>query len=131
MPSIVDAVKNNGTAIRDYVHVSDVASAHVVALRYLSEEGETVRLNLGTGKGTSVRQVIRVEEVSNRSIRIKDAARRSGDPGVLVACSDRAKSILGWNPKFSDIRSIISTAWDWTLSQSTESSLAPEAGRRA
>jgi UDP-glucose-4-epimerase GalE len=119
----------DGTAIRDYVHVSDVAAAHVIALRYLSEGGESVRLNLGTGNGSSVRQVIRaVEHISNRSIRMKDAARRPGDPGVLVACSDRARAILGWSPRFSEIRSIISTAWEWTLSQSAHSSQAVVAG---
>lgn len=122
----------DGTAIRDYVHVSDVAAAHVDALRYLEEAGESIRLNLGTGKGTSVRQVIRaVEEVSGRSIRIKEGDRRPGDPGVLVACADRAKGVLGWNPKFRDIASIVSTAWNWELSQSTHSCRAVGVSCRA
>jgi UDP-arabinose 4-epimerase len=104
----------DGTAVRDYVHVCDIAEAHVAALRYLYDGGESIRLNLGTGKGNSVREVIRiVETVSGLHVRTTDGYRRPGDPAVLVACADRARAVLGWQPKFTDLQDMVSTAWKW------------------
>jgi UDP-glucose-4-epimerase GalE len=104
----------DGTAVRDYVHVSDLATAHVSALRHLAAGGESLRLNLGTGQGHSVRQVIRtVEEVSGRVVPVREAPRRPGDPPELVAASGRAREILDWSPRHSDLRNIVATAWGW------------------
>ena len=104
----------DGTAVRDYVHVCDIAEAHVAALRYLYDGGQSTQLNLGTGEGNSVREVIRsVESVSGRHVRTTDGPRRPGDPPVLVACADRAREVLGWRPKFTNWRDMVSTAWKW------------------
>lgn len=104
----------DGAAVRDYVHVCDIADAHVAGLQYLYDGGESVRLNLGTGKGSSVREVVRtVESVSGRRVRTKEGARRPGDPPVLVACADRAREVLGWRPKYTHLRDMVSTAWKW------------------
>ena len=104
----------DGTAIRDYIHVTDLALAHVAALQRLQAEGESMRLNLGTGHGHSVREVIRmVEEVGGRPVPVKEAPRRFGDPPELVAASGRAGELLGWTPRHSDLRNIIATAWRW------------------
>ena len=95
-----DFATPDGTAVRDYVHVSDIASAHVRALHYLDAGGPSTRLNLGSGEGTSVLEVIRaVEQISQKSVRAIRGPRRPGDPAVLVARTDRARSILGWEPK--------------------------------
>lgn len=108
----------DGTAVRDYVHVSDVADAHVSALQYLEAGGVSERLNLGTGKGASVREVIEtVERLSGVSIRMREGHRRPGDPPVLIASPARAEKLLGWKPSYTDIDSIISTAWNWSVSQ--------------
>jgi UDP-glucose 4-epimerase len=104
----------DGTAVRDYVHVCDIAEAHVAALAYLCNGGESIRVNLGTGMGSSVREVIRtVESVSGRHVHTTDGHRRPGDPPVLVGCADRARKVLGWRPKFAELRDIVSTAWKW------------------
>jgi UDP-arabinose 4-epimerase len=104
----------DGTAVRDYVHVTDLAAAHVLALRRLQAGGESMRLNLGTGRGHSVRQVLRaVEEVGGRPVPATEAPRRSGDPPELVAASGRAAALLGWTPRHSDLDNIVATAWRW------------------
>jgi len=104
----------DGTAVRDYVHVSDLAIAHVSALRHLLAGGESLRLNLGTGQGHSVREVIRmVEAVGGREVPVREAPRRPGDPPELVAASGRAREVLGWSPRHSDLRNIVATAWQW------------------
>lgn len=104
----------DGTAIRDYIHVADLAEAHIRALRYLMEGGESVALNLGTGQGHSVRQVIStVERVSGKRVPAHDAPRRAGDPPVLVADSQKAVKVLGWKPHVSDLDTIVQTAWKW------------------
>ncbi len=108
----------DGTAVRDYIHVSDVAAAHVSALKYLDSGGASAQLNLGTGRGVSVRELIKtVERVAGASIPTREEARRPGDPPVLIASSKRAQNLLGWKPTFKDIDSIVSTAWKWSVSQ--------------
>ncbi|MGJ3223610.1 UDP-glucose 4-epimerase GalE [Geobacillus thermoleovorans] len=110
----------DGTAIRDYIHVMDLASAHVLSLKYLLDGGDSVYLNLGTGKGFSVRQVIRaVERLSGKKINVRNAKRRQGDPAVLVANPDLAKDLLGWEPLYQDIETIIDTAWQWARRRSS------------
>ena len=104
----------DGTAIRDYVHVTDLARAHVSALQYLEEGGKSDVFNVGTGIGVSVSQVIEcVELATQHHVRRTAAPRRAGDPEVLVANSAKARSILGWRPQSSDIMTIVETAWRW------------------
>jgi UDP-arabinose 4-epimerase len=104
----------DGTAIRDYIHVSDLASAHLCALSYLERGGQSGAFNLGTGRGHSVLEVIGVvESVSGRSVPKVIAPRRSGDPPILVASAQRAREILQWEPTYSDLRLIIESAWRW------------------
>jgi UDP-glucose-4-epimerase GalE len=103
----------DGTCIRDYVHVDDLAEAHLLALEKL-EPGTALRLNLGTGRGYSVREVIRtVEEVTGKKVPVKEGPRRPGDPAELVAGGDRARSMLGWSPRYTELRPIVETAWNW------------------
>ncbi len=104
----------DGTAIRDYIHVQDLADAHVKAIAHLLRGGESLELNLGTGSGYSVREVIAAaERVTARRIPQREASRRSGDPPSLVAAVERARAALGWSPVLSEIDSIIGTAWAW------------------
>jgi len=104
----------DGTAIRDYIHVTDLAEAHVRALEHLLERGENLQLNLGTGKGSSVRDVIAaVERCADRPVPFRDASRRAGDPSILVADPARAQKILDWSPCHSRLRQIVETAWRW------------------
>jgi UDP-glucose 4-epimerase len=106
----------DGTAIRDYVHVTDLADAHILALEYLRKDGKSEFVNLGTGDGFSVLEVIGVaRRVTSREIRIRKEARRAGDPARLVAEAARARRVLGWSPKMSDLSSIIGSAWEWKL----------------
>jgi UDP-glucose-4-epimerase GalE len=103
----------DGTCIRDYIHVDDLAEAHALALDRL-EDGRELRYNVGTGKGYSVREVIRAaEEVTGRSVPVKEGPRRAGDPAELVAAADRIRGELGWQPKYTDLRPIVETAWNW------------------
>ena len=107
----------DGTAVRDYVHVSDLAAAHVLAVRYLEQGGESTVCNLGTGTGITVRQVIdMVEEVSGRKAPVRLSPRREGDAPELVAEASRARTVLGWTPARSDLRSIIESAYRWHVS---------------
>ena len=104
----------DGTAVRDYIHVQDLAEAHVKALGYLFDGGQTTQVNLGTGTGNSVREVIdAVERVTGRTVPRREVARRAGDPPELVADPSKANGLLGWKPRMSDIDSIIRTAWAW------------------
>jgi len=104
----------DGTAIRDYIHVTDLAAAHVRALEYLANGGTSQSLNLGTGEGHSVRAVIEaVGRVSPRPVPFRDAPRRAGDPPALVADSSRAASVLGWTPQRSGLDAIVESAWAW------------------
>lgn len=104
----------DGTAIRDYIHVTDLAEAHVRALRHLMNGGESVALNLGTGQGHSVREVIAsVGRVSKARVPTRQAPRRAGDPPVLVADANRANRVLNWTPARPDLDAIVENAWKW------------------
>lgn len=104
----------DGTCVRDYIHVSDLAQAHIRALRYLREGGKSDIFNLGNGVGFSVREVIETaRKVTGHPIPATEEARRAGDPSTLIASSAKAKEILGWDPQFDDLETIISTAWKW------------------
>ncbi|HEX5430185.1 MAG TPA: UDP-glucose 4-epimerase GalE [Patescibacteria group bacterium] len=104
----------DGTAIRDYVHVSDIAAAHVLAIRKLEEEMGTFTYNIGTGKGYSVAEIVdKVVEVTNRMVPIEQHERRAGDPPVLVADSKKVQSELGLALSNSDLDTIVRTAWNW------------------
>jgi UDP-glucose 4-epimerase len=104
----------DGTCTRDYVHVSDLARAHVLALDALSSPGLCQAYNLGCGGGYTVREVIdTAARVTGRPIPVTIAARRRGDPAVLVASSDRIKAALGWTPRVQDLETIIRSAWTW------------------
>lgn len=106
----------DGTAIRDYIHVTDLAEAHVAALHYLDGGGPSTALNLGTGRGYSVREVIRrVERVSGRSLRVREVSRRVGDPPCLVADATRAANVIAWHPKYSTLENIVQTDWNWRV----------------
>lgn len=104
----------DGTALRDYIHVCDLARAHVLALEHLLGHGETISVNLGAGQGISVRQVIdMVRDVTGLAVPARDAPRRPGDPSVLVADPSKAREVLGWSAKQSDLTTIIADAWRW------------------
>lgn len=104
----------DGTAIRDYIHVADLADAHVRAMRHLLDSGPSLQLNLGTGTGHSVREVISaVERIGGRPVPVQTAPRRHGDPPVLIANSELAHSALGWRPEHSSLDEIVRSAWRW------------------
>jgi UDP-arabinose 4-epimerase len=104
----------DGTAIRDYIHVTDLAEAHLASLHYLQEGGESRALNLGVGRGHSVRQVIdAAARISGRQVPRVDRPRREGDPPVLVADAALARRVLGWHPSLSSLDVILETAWRW------------------
>ena len=104
----------DGTAIRDYVHVSDLGEAHLLALAHLRRGGDSLLLNLGTGTGYSVLDVIEAaKRVSGREVPFEPAARRAGDPPRLVADASRARAVLGWYPKLPSLDAIVRSAWDW------------------
>ena len=106
----------DGTAVRDYIHVADLAMAHVLALEYLRHERPSVSLNLGNGVGFSVLEVIEAaRRVTNCAIESKSEQRRAGDPAELVADASQADSVLGWRPAHSDLHEIIGSAWHWRL----------------
>lgn len=103
----------DGTAIRDYVHVEDLADAHVRALSYLEEGGDTTALNLGTGRGSSVREVIdATRTVAGVDVPTEEADRRAGDPVAVYGDNGRAGELLGWKPE-RDLAEIVATAWRW------------------
>ena len=117
----------DGTCIRDYIHVIDLARAHVKALQILDEQSAIFNLGCG-GDGYSVRQVIdTAEEVTGRKIPVRVGERRAGDPAVLIASSDRIKSELGWQPEFQDLRKIIESAWRWMERQDKRSTATHDA----
>jgi len=109
-----DYPTEDGTCIRDYIHVTDLARAHMLAIDYLIAGGENNVFNLGNGLGFSVREVIEcAREVTGHKIPEQTAARRAGDPARLVASSVKAQTVLGWKPEFNDLGTIVSTAWNW------------------
>lgn len=104
----------DGSCVRDYIHICDLACAHVLAARYLMDGGESDIFNLGNGVGFTVKEIIScAEEVVGKKIPAKIAPRRAGDPAQLVASSDKAKAVLGWKPRYDDVHTIIETAWKW------------------
>jgi UDP-glucose 4-epimerase len=104
----------DGTCVRDYIHVSDLISAHLLALDYLRKGGVSNAFNLGNGEGFSVRQVIdAAKEVTGLPISIVEDARRGGDPAVLIASSKKAMEVLGWRPEHAQLKDIIASAWNW------------------
>lgn len=104
----------DGTCIRDYIHVTDLAEAHILAVDYLLKGGESNIFNLGNGVGFSVKEVIETaRKVTGHPIPAKEVERRAGDPAQLIASSEKAKKVLGWNPKHDSLEEIISSAWNW------------------
>ena len=109
-----DYPTRDGTCVRDYIHVTDLAQAHALALRHLLGGGASVNLNLGNGAGYSVREVIdAAEKVTGRKIPVVHGPRRPGDPPELVGSAAKARALLGWRPEHASIESIIGTAWAW------------------
>lgn len=106
----------DGTCVRDYIHVGDLADAHLRAVDYLLQDGDSNVFNLGNGQGFSVKEVIsKVKEVTGRDFPVVISPRRSGDPAVLIASSDKARSVLGWQPSRNKLDDIIRSAWEWHL----------------
>lgn len=104
------------TAVRDYIHVADLGSAHILALDYLRAGGKSQRINLGNGKGYSVLEVIEAaQQVTGREIPVDMQARRPGDPSFLVADAEKARTVLGWQPAYPELARIIDTDWQWRL----------------
>ncbi len=109
-----DYATPDGTCVRDYIHVLDLADAHIKALEYLQKGGEPDAFNLGVGKGHSNKEVITaVEQVVGKTIPAKIVSRRPGDPAAIWADNAKAKKILGWEPKYSDLKTIVESAWKW------------------
>jgi len=104
----------DGTPVRDYVHVADLGRAHALALAYLREGGSSQFINLGNGQGYSVLEVIETaRRVTGKAIEVRIEAPRVGDPSFLVAKSEKARQVLGWQPQYADLRAIVESAWDW------------------
>lgn len=104
----------DGTAIRDYIHISDLSEAHILAANFLAREGSSQRINLGNGEGFSVREVIAcAEKVTEKKIAVREESRREGDPSKLIADATRAKEVLGWDPKVRSLEKIIESVWRW------------------
>ncbi|MBL7995655.1 UDP-glucose 4-epimerase GalE [bacterium] len=113
-----DYPTEDGTCIRDYIHVTDLADAHLLALTYLSKTNKSDVFNLGNGNGFSVDQVIETAKtITGRAIPVTRGARRAGDPAVLIGSSEKARRVLGWKPKFNSLDQIVSTAWNWHQSR--------------
>lgn len=109
----------DGTCVRDYIHVDDLADAHLLALEYLWAGGKSTALNLGNGAGFSVQAVLdAVARVTGKTVPADDAPRREGDPAGLVADSTLAREVLGWKPRHADLETIVRHAWQWELSRS-------------
>lgn len=108
----------DGTCIRDYIHVEDLANAHMLAVEKLINDGESFCLNLGTGIGNSVMEIVKAcEEVTGKKVPVVYGERRAGDPAKLFASNNKAKEFLNWSPKYTNIHEIIKTAWVWEQSQ--------------
>ncbi|HED19209.1 MAG TPA: UDP-glucose 4-epimerase GalE, partial [Gammaproteobacteria bacterium] len=109
-----DYPTDDGTGVRDYIHVDDLAEAHIKALEYLHRGGDSVTLNCGYGHGYSVREVIdAVNRVNGTPIKVQEEPRRAGDPPALIARADKAKELLGWEPRYDDLDFIVKTSLDW------------------
>ena len=106
----------DGTCVRDYIHIADLADAHIRALDYLKKGGASTHINLGNGLGFSVLEVIEAaRKITGKQIEVKMEARRAGDPSHLIADARKAAEMLGWKPQFAEIETIIKTAWDWKM----------------
>ena len=104
----------DGSGIRDYIHIEDLAFAHLCALQYLENGGEPTAMNVGYGRGSSVREVLEVvKEVSGVDFKVVEAERRPGDPASLVAQAERIRRLTGWQPRYDDLRTIVADAWRW------------------
>ena len=109
-----DYETKDGTCVRDYIHVNDLAQAHILAMEYLRKGNDSNIFNLGNGVGFTVKEVVETaRKVTGHPIPAKEEPRRAGDPSTLIASSEKAKDILGWKPKFDDLETIITTAWNW------------------
>jgi UDP-glucose 4-epimerase len=108
----------DGTCVRDYIHINDLAAAHIAALDYLKDGGASTAFNLGNGNGFSVKEVIQTaERITGKSIKIIEGPRRPGDPPTLVGNADKARKILNWRPRYEHLDEIIETAWRWELAK--------------
>ena len=108
----------DGTCIRDYIHVTDLAQAHVLGLEYLLEHQTSQIFNLGNGNGFSVKEVVdTARQVTGKEIAIEECPRRVGDPAILIGSSTRARKMLGWEPKYADLNAIVKHAWNWHQSR--------------
>lgn len=109
-----DYSTKDGTCVRDYIHVEDLASAHLKALDYLVNKKESLTVNVGYGQGFSVLEVIeKAQKVTGKNFKVKNSHRRAGDPAVLVAASEKIKKLLHWTPQYNNIETIIEHAWKW------------------
>ena len=100
--------------MRDYIHVNDLAQAHILAMKYLADGGKSDIFNLGNGVGFTVKEVVETaRKVTGHPIPAKEEPRRAGDPSTLIASSEKAKSVLGWKPAYAELETIIETAWKW------------------
>ena len=110
----IDYDTPDGTGVRDYIHVEDIASAHLAAARYLEQGGQPVTLNVGYGQGSSVREIIdTAQRVTGRCFNVVESARRPGDPAMMIAIADRIHSVLGWAPRHQDLERIVADSWRW------------------
>ncbi len=104
----------DGTCVRDYIHVNDLAQAHILAMKYLCDGNDSNIFNLGNGVGFTVKEVVETaRKVTGHPIPAKEEPRRAGDPSMLIASSAKAREVLGWNPQYADLETIIGTAWKW------------------
>ncbi len=109
-----DYPTRDGTCIRDYIHVTDLAQAHVLGLEYLLEGGDSDVFNLGNGNGFTVQEMIAMAKaVTGKDFAVEEAQRRPGDPPTLIGSSEKANQMLGWNPQYADLKQIVSHAWQW------------------
>ena len=106
--------EKDGTCVRDYIHVNDLAQAHILAMKYLRDGNDSNIFNLGNGVGFTVKEVVETaRKVTGHPISAKEEPRRAGDPSMLIASSAKAREVLGWNPQYADLETIIDTAWNW------------------
>jgi UDP-glucose 4-epimerase len=122
-----DYATPDGTCIRDYIHVNDLAQAHILAVEYLLNGGASDRFNVGTGAGSSVLEIVRtVEEVIGRKVPYVFGPRRQGDPPALVASSQKLRDRLGWSPHYADLRTIVKHAWNFASREAATPTVTPE-----
>jgi len=121
-----DYPTKDGTCIRDYIHVCDLADAHIKALQYLLSSGKSDSFNLGNGNGHSVKEIVEIiRRISKRDFRVVEAERRPGDPPSLISSYKKAGDLLKWSPQYQDIEAIIGTAWEWHVGRISGSASAP------